>query len=128
LGFGLGGSCALMCEGVWSYKKVFACFFRKLKASSTNWLIWIIASRLCSANISSRKCQIRNHHTLKRPLFNHGSPDGWIWIFQIYVSEMLYLYVFSRTKPWKCQNSLTPPLKKLRSVKNILRSTGKQLL
>jgi hypothetical protein len=26
----------LMCEGVWSYKKVLANFFRKLKASSTN--------------------------------------------------------------------------------------------
>jgi hypothetical protein len=30
---------SLMCEGVWSYKTVLGYFFRKLKASSTNWLI-----------------------------------------------------------------------------------------
>ena len=58
---------SLTCEGVWSYKKVLAYFFRKLKASSTNWLIWIISLKTCFANILSRICQIRSRDTLKGP-------------------------------------------------------------
>jgi hypothetical protein len=45
-------------------------FFRKLKASSTNWLIWMISSRPCLVNVLSRICQIRNHHNLNRLFFN----------------------------------------------------------
>ena len=53
-----------MCLGVYSCKKVLTHVLRKMKASSTNWLIWIISLKPCFANILSRKCQIRNRDTL----------------------------------------------------------------
>ena len=53
-----------MCLGVYACKKNLTHVLRKMKASFTNWLIWIISSRPCLANILSRKCQVRNHHTV----------------------------------------------------------------
>jgi hypothetical protein len=43
-----------MCDGVYAYKKVLAYFARKLKASSTNWLISIISPKPWLANFLYR--------------------------------------------------------------------------
>jgi hypothetical protein len=61
----LGLPVSLMCMGVYSCKKVLTHVLRKMKASSTNWLIWIISWKPCLANILSRICQIRDRDTLK---------------------------------------------------------------
>ena len=55
-----------MCLAVYACKKVLTHVLRKMKASSTNWLIWILYLKPCFANILSRICQIRDRDTLQR--------------------------------------------------------------
>ena len=62
--FGFGLPVSLMCRGVYVWKNNLTHVLRKMKASSTNWLIWIISLKLCLANIKSRLCQIRGRDTL----------------------------------------------------------------
>jgi ubiquitin-protein ligase len=54
-----------MCGGVYAYKKVLAHLARKLKASSTNWLISIISPTPWLANILSRKINFSDQYPLK---------------------------------------------------------------
>ena len=63
--FGLGPLVSLMCGGVYAYKKVLAHLARKLKASSTNWLISIISPTPWLANILSRKINSSDQYPLK---------------------------------------------------------------
>jgi hypothetical protein len=56
----------VICLGVYiCMQNNFTHVLRKIKASSTNWLIWMISLKPCLANISSRIFQIRNRDTLK---------------------------------------------------------------
>ena len=54
-----------MCGGVYAYEKVLAHLARKLKASSTNWLISIISPTPWLANIISRKINSSDEYPLK---------------------------------------------------------------
>ena len=82
-----------MCLGVYACKKILTHVLRKIKASFTNWLIWIISLKLCFANILSRICQIRNHHTLKLlTTFILLS-----WLARIFFSFRIKFSIFNRS-------------------------------
>ena len=59
-----------MCMRVYAWKTNLTHVLRKMKASSTNWLVWIISLKPCLANISSIICQCRNRDTLRLNFFS----------------------------------------------------------
>ena len=84
--------------GVYSCKKVLTHVSRKMKASSTNWLIWIISSRPCSANILSRICQIRSRDTLNNFRIYHfvfrykSRGDLYNWRPLFFINENVFYF------------------------------------
>jgi hypothetical protein len=126
-----------MCGGVYAYKQVLAHLARKLKASSTNWLISIISPTPWLANILSRKINSSDQYPLKRVCMSDlqfcraslGKSEAWAIIPKLPICRPRLYLVKSKVKLrfwWLHQSSHSRNRRSLRKISKSISSQNKQ--